>query len=43
MNAAVQDAVDRVRTEVPLKRPIMGSALQSCVSKIEMEGDRERK
>ena len=39
MNAAGQDAVDRVRTEVLLKRPIMGSALQSYVSKIEMGGD----
>ena len=34
MSAAGQGAVDRVRTEVLLKRPIMGSALQSCVSKI---------
>jgi hypothetical protein len=31
--------VNRIGTEVLSKRPIMGSALQSYVSKIEMEGD----
>jgi hypothetical protein len=43
MNATGQGAVDKVRVEVLLKRPIVGSALQSYVSKIKIEGDRERK
>ena len=43
MNAAGQDAVDGVRAEVLLERLTVGSALRSCVSKIEIEGSRERK
>jgi hypothetical protein len=43
MNAAGQGAVDGVRAEVLLKRPTVGSVLQSYVSKIEMEDDRECK
>jgi hypothetical protein len=43
MNAAGQGAVDGVRAEVLLKRLAVGSALQSSVSEIEIEGDRERK
>jgi hypothetical protein len=43
MNTAGQGAVDRVRAEVLSKRPTVGSTLQSCVSKIEMEDNRERK
>jgi hypothetical protein len=43
MKAAGQGVVDGVRTGVLSKGPTVGSALQSCVSGIEMEGDRERK
>jgi hypothetical protein len=43
MNTAGQEAVDGVRAEVLSKRLTVGSALQSYVSKIETEGDRERK
>ena len=43
MNAAGQGAVDGVRAEVLSKRPAVGSVLQLSVSKIEIEGDRERK
>jgi hypothetical protein len=43
MNAAGQGAVDGGRAEVLSKRLTVGSALQSCVSKIEMEGDHECK
>ena len=43
MNAAGQGAVDGVMAEVLSKRLAVGSALQSCVSKIEMEGDCECK
>jgi hypothetical protein len=41
MIAAGLGAVDGVRAEVLSKRPTVGSALQSCISKIEIEGDRE--
>jgi hypothetical protein len=35
--------MDGVRAEVLLERLTVGSALRSCVSKIEIEGSRERK
>ncbi len=43
MNTAGQGAVDGVRAEVLSKRTAVGSALQSSVAEIKMEGDRERK
>ena len=43
MNTAGQGAVDRVKAGALSKRPAVGSALQSSVFEIEMEGDRERK
>ena len=43
MDAAEQDTVDGVGAEVLLKRPAVGSVLQSSVSEIEIEGDCERK
>jgi len=41
MIAAGLGAVDGVRAEVLSKRPTVGSVLQSYISKIEIEGDRE--
>lgn len=43
MNTAVQGAVDGVRTEVLSRKPVVDSILLSSVSKIEIEGDHERK
>ena len=43
MDAAEQDTVDGVGAEVLLKRPAVGSALQSSIAGTEMGGDRERK
>ena len=42
MIAAGQGAVDGVRAEVLSKRTEEGSALQSSVAEVEMEGDSER-
>jgi len=43
VDAAEQDTVDGVGAEVLLKRPAVGSALQSSISGTEMGGERERK
>ena len=43
MNTAVQGAVDGVRTEVLSKKPVVDSISLSSVSKMELEGDHERK
>ena len=43
MSAAAQGAVVEIKAEVLVGRPTVGSALRSCVSKTETEGDRERK